>query len=340
MVFSSSAPPEGGDEMNSSTLRALTLLYGYVGILCVTLGFTLNLMVLRYFYRNRSSLSNTLYSLIVLVDALLCLLTLPYALPHLTPFRSPLLYSSPVFCKAWGVAWGTLSKCSVCMVCLLSCYRTVLLVSPLNTAVKAVTRRGLVVGVACCAGALLLGESVQVWFPAHIWYYDQLRMRCEWAGKRAGVRSFWYIWNTATLAVPVLPVLVSAVLSVYGLRKNMGASGRAVGHYASVTIILFTLLYVFLNLPTLVYWGLMTSHWISDYSSSLLAWDHPYFFFSNLVEVLCVSLNATLNPCLYLARMRDLRAFLICTSAPAPSGTRSTALKSAGSRVSGNTSAV
>ena len=151
-----------------------------------------------------------------------------------------------------------------------------------------------------------------MWQDYH-WYFDQLRMRCEWHDtaepdcndKCNRVRTFGYVWNSVTLAVPVLPMLVSAMLSVYGL--NRGERGGDKGkRYASTTIVLFTLLYVVLNIPTLIYWIMMLAHWSSGYTTNLLKFDQHY---SNFVEILSVALNSFLNPVLYLIRMRELRKY-------------------------------
>ena len=110
-------------------------------------------------------------------------------------------------------------------------------------------------------------------------------MRCQWydKGSQNGckgtcnrVRLFSYVWNSVTLAVPVLPMLITAVLSVYGLR---GISEDRSRKQSSMTIVLFTLLYVVLNIPTLIYWIMMLTHYHSGYTTNLLKFDHPYYFY-------------------------------------------------------------
>ena len=305
---------ESSDMMSTENLTALTRLYGCISITCFLFGVLLNILVFGYFYSRRKTLSNTLYSVIVVVDMLISLLVLPYIFPHFSEVRAPFLFSSQDFCKFWTVIWGAGSKTTVVLVGFLGVFRTILLLWPLNSDIRALKKRHVLGCLFLYFLLLLLCETVPLWQQYH-WYFDQLRMRCEWfdlngCGETCKkVRTFNYVWNTITLAVPVLPVLMSAGLSVYGLRR--GERGRDEGKkYASMTIVLFTLLYVVLNIPTLIYWIMMLVHWRSDYSSSLMKFDQPYYFYSNFVEVISVALNSLLNPVLYLYRMRELRSYV------------------------------
>ena len=318
----SSSPYQDGSDssgsvMSRETLIALTRFYGCVGIICFVFGITLNGLVFKYFYNRRKTLSNTLYCVIVITDIAVSVLILPYILPHFSENRAPLLFSSQGFCKFWTVLWGAFSKTTVVLVALLGILRTILLLYPLNNRIRSLKRRFVLSILLLYFLVLLFCETVPTWQDYH-WYFDQLRMRCEWRdlnsialcdGKCDRVRTFGYVWNTLTLAVPVLPMLVSAVLSVFGLRRG-GRDEDKAKTYASVTIVLFTLLYVILNIPTLIFWIMMLRHWDSGYTSSLMKFDQPYYFYSNFVDVLTVALNSLLNPVLYLWRMRELRKYL------------------------------
>ena len=301
------------DSMSLATVTALTRFYGCIGIACFVFGVILNAVVFRYFYNRRKTLSNTLYCVIVIVDLLVSVLMLPYILPHFSKTRAPLLFSSQGFCKFWTVVWGATSKITVVLVVVLGICRTVLLLSPFNTTIKGLKRRFVLGGLSLYFLLLVTCETVPLWQDYH-WYFEQYRMRCEWRAvwcdeKCERVRIFGYTWNTLTLAVPVLPMLVSAVLSVYGLKRGDRSDDQG-KNYASMTIVLFTVLYVVLNIPTLVYWIMMLAHRSSGYTTSLLKFDHPYYFYSNFVEVISVALNSLLNPVLYLCRMRELRKSL------------------------------
>ena len=301
--------------MSLETLTALTRLYGCMSIVCFLFGLALNALVFSYFYSRRKTLSNTLYCVIVIVDMLVCTLMLPYTLPHFSESRAPLLFSSQGFCKFWTAVWGAASKMTVVLVAVMGIVRTVLLITPLNTSIRSLKKRVVVGVLSLYFTVLLLCETVPMWQDYH-WYFDRQRMRCEWHDtaeldcndKCNRVRTFGYVWNSVTLAVPVLPMLVSAMLSVYGL--NRGERGGDKGkRYASTTIVLFTLLYVVLNIPTLIYWIMMLAHWSSGYTTNLLKFDQPYYFYSNFVEILSVAINSFLNPVLYLIRMRELRKY-------------------------------
>jgi hypothetical protein len=253
---------------------------------------------------------------IVIVDLLISALMLPYILPHFSYLRAPVFFSSPDFCKFWTVLWGAASKTSVVLVAVLGIFRTILLVNPLNTSVKAVKKRHVLGIFSLYFMVLMICETVPIWYD-YRWLFNEERMKCLWIGDSLSpictnckwVRTFGYVWNSVTLAVPVLPMLISAILSVYVLERG-NKDGNRGKKYASMTIVLFTLLYVVLNVPTLIYWILMLTHLQSGYTTSLLNFDHPYYFYFNFVEVLSVALNSLLNPVLYLLRMKELRKYL------------------------------
>ena len=75
---------------------------------------------------------------------------------------------------------------------------------------------------------------------------------------------------------------------------------------------------------------MMLGHWDSGYTSSLMKFDQPYYFYSNFVDVLTVGLNSLLNPVLYLLRMRELRRVSLwcCRPQQVPSQSHSTNLSS------------
>ena len=125
--------------------------------------------------------------------------------------------------------------------------------------------------------------------------------------------------------LPVLPVIASCFVSLYVLQtskrlqsaaKRSPTSSRCVNinkskDSATMTIVLLTSLYVVFNLPMCVaniFWT------IEDTSSELngfFNFDHPAYYFNNLVYCLCVPLNSQANPILYFCRIRRLRDAVI-----------------------------
>ena len=271
--------------MSEYTKDVLTHFYGSLGIVCFLVGVSLNALVLGFFYSRKESWSNMMYCVIVAVDFFVSLLILPWIFPHFAD-RQGVWFKSIWFCKTWTVLWGTVSKTTVMLVAMLGMYRMLALLFPLNPFVKSISKKATLAVIGCYAALALLMETTPMWYTS-TWYFDWFRMRCEWHGGNAHVRTLLYIWNTVTLAIPVLPILLSSLLSIYGVRKN---SADKSWNRASTTIVLFALLYVTLNIPTLVYWGFMTHHWIGGYTSSLMKFDHPGYFYSNFVEIL-VSLS-------------------------------------------------
>lgn len=111
------------------------------------------------------------------------------------------------------------------------------------------------------------------------------------------------------IAIPSVIITTSFMLSVKGLlgRPNPSMGGKSVRQKVSVTITIFTAMFLLWNLPLFV---LMSLHLLTE----LLPGDYPQPLFTStfmgsylmvVAKVLFVVLNATCNPVLYLCRMRD-----------------------------------
>ena len=304
---------DSSQSMSAETVTVLTRLYGCIGLTCLFFGLLLNGLAFNYFYRRRRTLSNTVYCGIVTMDLLISTLMLPYILPHFSKSRDPFLFSSPTFCKFWTVTWGASSKSTIVLVAVLGTLRTVALLRPLTTTIGALKRRLLLVALLYWS-VLVSCETVPMWRGEN-WYFHRARMKCEWEAvsecdqKCDRVVSFGYLWNSVTHAVPVLPMLVNcAVLSLYGLKR---CEGR-VRNRVSMTILIFTVISMVLNTPTLIYWIMAEVHHSSGYSTtSLLNFDQPYYFYSNFVEILLVALNSLFKPMLFIWRIKELRNYLL-----------------------------
>ena len=142
-----------------------------------------------------------------------------------------------------------------------------------------------------------------------------------------------------TYVAPIMPILVSSVLtikqlgsiqelrrsirlkekvklySVYQpferwLRKdNNHGHGLKVKRDASLTILVFTAVYAVFNIPTAICY---VFHLVEmPQKSGYFKFDRPGYYFNNFVLNLSIPLNSTVNPLVYLARMKAFRNFLL-----------------------------
>ena len=276
-----------------------------------------------------------MYTLITLVDAVVCLTLGAISDSSLASNRHGTLFSTPAFCWVWGFTWGVLSILSVFMISVLSVSRLILLLFPLRILPATLARvipflyLVFISGLLCF---LLAAEYVVV-------YYDVRYMFCTLSGlaqrspdyiiQATDARSehlIRIIWICLT-GLPFFPITCSFVLSVYCLRRtqrraskraNVSSTRRQVK--AAKTILIVTLLYIICNIPAFVVVSL-TARWrynststtVQDMYTSLYQYYDSNFLFYYAWFIACpvsVGMNSMLNPAVYYWRIAKFRKFL------------------------------
>ena len=116
------------------------------------------------------------------------------------------------------------------------------------------------------------------------------------------------IFNGAVLlAFPIIPVIISCVISTYCVLSSLRISSlsnavRNMKLEATITIILITATYIILNLPIFIIWVLYIYDNFNVRDDVIL----KYYSWS-VCYVICVAVNATLNPFIYISRMEKFR---------------------------------
>ena len=232
--------------------------------------------------------------------------------------RVPGVFSSVVFCRAWGLAWYVAARLSVFLVVVLTMSRMWSIVWPLRRVSGRVVWGS--VGLYCSYLNLqfivyLLLEEVDVG-------YNPESCQCDITATKTSQSTLvaFEIAMVVSWVLPVLLVLTSCIVSIRALSRDATLSrdsahlGRS-RQRASTTIILFGVVYLLFNLPTALYILLQTIQYNSN--TTLLAWDYQHYFM-NLAYTGCVTLNAVVNPALYCWRMEGLRRFLADKDSGAP----------------------
>eukprot|EP00116_Pleurobrachia_bachei_P005856 sb/3466118/ len=288
---------------------------------CFLYGVAGNAVALPYFYRQRMDIPNKLYMLIILVDITTSVLVFPISISYAGQ-RAPVLFASHALCQVWGVLWNVTSRLSVFLVLTLSVVRCINLTRPFTN----IRHRA----VMCIVGIYALLTLIAGMFPffhGDLYEYDAMSVTAIWFMSSVSDTEFlvlFLIFFVVSCSLPVLPILVSAVLSILAIRKSTSltrlstrtASLRLTGRRvqrrarndrASTTIILITMAYLLCNVPFACYLiyefialtcnvGISISIDIGIYVRLFLA-------------VFSVSINAALNPCIYYWRIRTFKRY-------------------------------
>ena len=129
------------------------------------------------------------------------------------------------------------------------------------------------------------------------------------------------------LTIPIILIIISCVVtSVCIFKSNQGKPNVNVGsirnaglklkRHATVTIILITVVFIAFNVPLLInyiLWMITTEayKWPGPIYSSHAA---MYYYSWNFSDVLCMAMNATVNPILLMTRLKRYRTWVCSTT--------------------------
>lgn len=108
------------------------------------------------------------------------------------------------------------------------------------------------------------------------------------------------------LIVPVLPIIISCVISVCVILKSLQISsnnpssnpGYADKKQVTLTIIVVTIVYCTFNVPPVITVILYSIGYHDERIHKLFEFDE-YYFYNNFQEIFCVGINAMVNPIVY-----------------------------------------
>ena len=316
-TYSPTSTPTYAESYNLNLDR----LYGIVYCFCFGLGFFGNILSFSYFLTRRSDLPNTLYRIITIVDVVTGVGSLAMAVTFLTERTPGLIFGTPVLCTAWSYLWHVTSRLSIFLVVVLSCSRTYYLLRPFGK-----QRLGPSLGVIAVYALLQIAQTV--WFQVQEGTnvrYVQPMARCVLLfghHDNEGTMLYLDIVRTITFILPIFVVFVSCAISTRVTLRRISRSiryGSGRGELrksrnrATVTIMLFAGVWALLNVPLVVSEILHTIDYHCDYRFDFHSFDYNgvyLLYYDNFVSVLSVSVNAALNPLLYLWRMPSCRVFM------------------------------
>lgn len=96
----------------------------------------------------------------------------------------------------------------------------------------------------------------------------------------------------------------------HGNHKG-AANGARVKRDASITTLIFTAVYAVFNIPTAICYIFQLAEMDAGEKAKFFSFDRPGFYVSNFMLNLSIPLNSTVNPIVYLVRMRGFRNYLL-----------------------------
>ena len=294
--------------------------YGAVCCLCFVVGIVGNTTSYLYFRSKKRDISNTVYKYITLNDTIISLTVLPVGVSFLSGRSPGFLLASHVGCSTWFYVWGVSVRLSIFLVVCLCSSRTYSLIRPFTTQ-KIWPIHLLVTSYFLLQVGQLAGFHV---LRGTIIKYARDTARCELLLitqppdplPDETVLFLLEICMIFTYVVPVFVVLISCALSVFAILLNKRGGGKGAQralrqsrHKATVTILLFAVLYGVCNVPIVVKLIIQTYtvHTRGDYNDFYEFDTWPFRYYHNATWTLLLAVNSAVNPVLYFWRMCALR---------------------------------
>ena len=275
-----------------------------LGILCLcafSVGIIGNIAALIYFTSKRKDLPTLIYIVIASNDLLICITILPIAVSLINQ-RDYVLFQYTVVLVTWGVLWDILPYMSIFLISVLSITRTIKLLYPLKFINKSVVLA--VIGVYELYLLLrtiipfILGPK----YKCYRYYGYCYRYSDEW-------HYFIIVTQMIESALPIIPITLSCCISMYVIILSLNVSEQnnsvtAMKRSATITILLVTSVYIIFNIPVFIIFCIHLHEVVTDTYTYIS--DNTYVWV--IVYVINTSLNATINPIVYVSRMKMFRS--------------------------------
>ncbi|KAL5259494.1 hypothetical protein ACHWQZ_G009813 [Mnemiopsis leidyi] len=194
-------------------------------IFCFVIGTIGNILALIYFANKRKDLPTKIYILMTITDTLSCMLVIAVGQSFLNG-RRPGWFEKSWFCDIWSTSWNVIPYFSVFLVLVLSVVRTVSLVRPFGTvshklvlAIISVYLVYLVARVVVPDVLRILNNSTHITHVYDAKYLQQVYCAIR-VSEKGALWDYQIASNVIQLTVPVIPIIVSCVISCYCVLKS------------------------------------------------------------------------------------------------------------------------
>ena len=300
--------------------KAADVSYGSILCLCFLIGTIGNIISFLYFKSKKRDISNVIYMLISANDIVVCIASLPMGISFLSNRHPGIIFGNKYGCAVWLCAWRVSLYLSLFLVSCLCVARTVSLLRPflkqkIRYLIIAVTLY-VTLYFGWIAMSLFLGMKTVKFYTK----YSQ----CWWdGGNIGGLGRIFLIFSVIDSVIdclvyttPALTMFISCVMSAVVLtRRNRNVQQTELQqsrNRATVTILLFALLFGVCNGPLVVYITIVTFNSIAGQNFP----EDPYTFdtqsyYSNAIYAILPAVNSAANPILYFWRMQPLREYTV-----------------------------
>lgn len=218
-------------------------------IICVVVGLPGNAISFAFFIRRKTkNISLSLYSVITVVDCITNLLVIAVA-KVLYENRDPGWFRNKHFCKFWAISYEMVTQNSLFLVMMISVTRAISIVRPQYK----ISRKAVMISIAVYPAEYLLERA----FGAHksirdIYGFSPDDPIC-WVNS---LSKYGHLIQTLLIAikvgVPSIITFIAFVLCLNRLYSTKKAGSMDKIYRASLTVALFTLIFLLCNLPYFV----------------------------------------------------------------------------------------
>ena len=300
--------------MDTMTLRqgyTIDTIIGITMVICTLIGLPGNALALTHFARSRrNDVATLLYLCNCTCDLIISLAHIPVTVALLHA-RKPGVMNELWFCATWAIGFFLLQKIGIFFVMLLSVFRTLAIVVPFWRISKK------------SALAILIGYIVAMVTYEIVWTNLKGHFLYLSVGPFCFVQPVQGMYKTITIIIalqvglPSIITILSLVTSTSALLREttVGVSSALSRRkqQASVTITLFTALFICCNSPYLLLMILEHIRILRSlrYPGPYLGNEVVFWYVWPISSVLCITVNAAVNPLLYMWRMKRFRR-LVC----------------------------
>ena len=288
---------------------------GVTFCLCFIIGTLGNIVSFLYFKSKKRDISNVVYMFITATDLVISIAALPKGISILSDNQPGIIFGNRFGCEAYYYTWNIAIALSVFLVLCLSTTRTISLLRPfqplkIRYLVIAVVAYFLVIVLQMITLSLL--SAVAIKFASYMCIITVTHS--DLTAVHEVIFTVISVLNNIKFTVPVFVVVISSVISGVVLKKrNKNVQQRELQqsrNRATVTILLFALLYFICNVQEVINLFLLTlckftNNWTyyHDFNQSIRRYSRVF------TVLLDLETNSALNPVLYFWRMPALREY-------------------------------
>ena len=290
---------------------------GSVLILAILVGLLGNGSAVCYFWsRRKRTIHDLLYLAITTVDFLTVLLVIPVVLP-LFNYRYSMLFKSKVFCTACASVIMFTARMSMFLAMMICITRTIAMKCP-NRILSRFWVIGVIVGYATYMLVIYLIYLPQRWQYGEYYFHlsSCILETLDFTTTKAIFATYFGMISFAVeLTLPSLITFVCFVVSTRVLMTRPALNNETDKRIrrVSVTISIFTAVFLALNIPCFLYqiWEILGALSILPFDSEIFdVIDVVYLYLQFMLQFFPIYLNAAINPLLYLLRMRGYQNWI------------------------------